>query len=168
MDDAIAGLGVAFLLGQCGIVSLAQSVFYGIGAYATAYCTVMLEWPAGAGFACGAAVSALIALGVVLIVAELFLPTGGVTAVAGVACVLVGVAVAFIADLAAGLWTLLGVAVGLPALAVALTNPFARGAISGLGVINLFAGFAEMVPLFAVRVRHDVPFVDSADTQVRS
>ena len=29
----IAGLGVAFLLGQCGIVSLAQSVFYGIGAY---------------------------------------------------------------------------------------------------------------------------------------
>jgi branched-chain amino acid transport system permease protein len=61
---AIAGLGVAFLLGQCGIVSLAQSVFYGIGAYATAYCTVMLEWPAGAGFASGAAVSALIALAV--------------------------------------------------------------------------------------------------------
>ncbi len=61
---AIAGLGVAFLLGQCGIVSLAQSVFYGIGAYATAYCTVMLEWPAAAGFACGAAVSALIALAV--------------------------------------------------------------------------------------------------------
>jgi branched-chain amino acid transport system permease protein len=61
---AIAGLGVAFLLGQCGIVSLAQSVFYGIGAYATAYCTVSLEWPAAAGFACGAVVSALIALAV--------------------------------------------------------------------------------------------------------
>jgi len=56
----------------------------------------------------------------------------------------------------------------VPALAVALTNPFARGAITGLGVINLFAGFAEMVPLFAVRVRHEVPFVDPADTQVRS
>ena len=61
---AIAGLGVAFLLGQCGIVSLAQSVFYGIGAYATAYCTVSLEWPAAAGFACGGALSALIALAV--------------------------------------------------------------------------------------------------------
>jgi branched-chain amino acid transport system permease protein len=34
---AIAGLGVAFLLGQCGIVSLAQNVFFGIGAYSTAY-----------------------------------------------------------------------------------------------------------------------------------
>jgi branched-chain amino acid transport system permease protein len=61
---AIAGLGVAFLLGQCGIVSLAQSVFYGIGAYATAYCTVSLEWPAVAGFASGVGVSALIALAV--------------------------------------------------------------------------------------------------------
>jgi branched-chain amino acid transport system permease protein len=44
---SIAGLGVGFLLGHCGIVSLAQSLFYGIGAYATAYgCTVlMLPWP---------------------------------------------------------------------------------------------------------------------------
>ena len=61
---AIAGLGVAFLLGQCGIVSLAQSVFYGIGAYATAYTTVALGWPSAAGFACGVGVSALIALAV--------------------------------------------------------------------------------------------------------
>lgn len=41
---SIAGLGVAFLLGQCGIISLAQSVFYGIGAYATAYSTTALGW----------------------------------------------------------------------------------------------------------------------------
>ncbi|WP_438503573.1 ABC transporter permease subunit, partial [Citrobacter koseri] len=41
---AIAGLGVAFLLGQCGIISLAQSVFYGIGAYATAYGATALGW----------------------------------------------------------------------------------------------------------------------------
>jgi branched-chain amino acid transport system permease protein len=61
---AIAGLGVAFLLGQCGIVSLAQSVFYGIGAYASAYATVSLGWPSAAGFACGIGVSALIALAV--------------------------------------------------------------------------------------------------------
>jgi branched-chain amino acid transport system permease protein len=41
---SIAGIGVAFLLGQCGIISLAQSVFYGIGAYATAYGTTTLGW----------------------------------------------------------------------------------------------------------------------------
>lgn len=45
---SIAGLGVAFLLGQCGILSLAQSVFYGIGGYATAYCCTVLGWPAPA------------------------------------------------------------------------------------------------------------------------
>lgn len=41
---SIAGVGVAFLLGQCGIISLAQSVFYGIGAYSTAYGTTALGW----------------------------------------------------------------------------------------------------------------------------
>ncbi len=57
----IAGLGVSFLLGQCGIVSLAQSVFFGIGAYACAYCTTQLGWLAPSGFVSGIAVSALIA-----------------------------------------------------------------------------------------------------------
>ena len=33
----IAGLGVSYLLGHCGIVCLAQSMFYGIGAYCVAY-----------------------------------------------------------------------------------------------------------------------------------
>ncbi len=61
---AIAGLGVSFLLGQCGIVSLAQSVFFGIGAYATAYCTTHFGWPAATGFAIGIGVSAIIALAV--------------------------------------------------------------------------------------------------------
>lgn len=60
----IAGLGVTFLLGQCGIVSLAQSVFYGIGAYSTAYCTTHYGWPAPAGFAIGIGISAAIALAV--------------------------------------------------------------------------------------------------------
>ena len=45
---AIAALGVAFLLGQCGIVSLAQNVFFGIGAYSTAYGSTVLGWPAPA------------------------------------------------------------------------------------------------------------------------
>jgi branched-chain amino acid transport system permease protein len=60
----IAGLGVTFLLGQCGIVSLAQSVFYGIGAYSTAYCTTHYHWPVPAGFSIGIGLSALIALAV--------------------------------------------------------------------------------------------------------
>jgi branched-chain amino acid transport system permease protein len=60
----IAGLGVSFLLGQCGIVSLAQSVFYGIGAYSTAYCATHFGWPAPAGFAAGMALSGVIALAV--------------------------------------------------------------------------------------------------------
>jgi branched-chain amino acid transport system permease protein len=60
----IAGLGVTFLLGQCGIVSLAQSVFYGIGAYSTAVCTTHYGWPAPAGFAIGIGISAAIAVAV--------------------------------------------------------------------------------------------------------
>jgi branched-chain amino acid transport system permease protein len=60
----IAGLGVTFLLGQCGIVSLAQSVFYGIGAYSTAYCTTHYGWPAPAGFAIGIGISGAIAVAV--------------------------------------------------------------------------------------------------------
>src|SRR5512144_1184966 len=60
---SIAGLGVSFLLGQCGIVSLAQSVFYGVGAYSTAYCTTHYHWPSPAGFSIGIRLSALIALG---------------------------------------------------------------------------------------------------------
>lgn len=60
---AIAGLGVAFLLGQCGIVSLAQNVFYGIGAYASAYCTTVagLHWSVGV--VVGMGISAGVALG---------------------------------------------------------------------------------------------------------
>ena len=61
---SIAGLGVSFLLGQCGIVSLAQSVFFGIGAYATAYGCVTLGWPSpvamGVGMLLSAAIAALL------------------------------------------------------------------------------------------------------------
>ena len=38
----VAGLGIGLLLGHCGIVNLAQATFYGIGAYASAWCTVRL------------------------------------------------------------------------------------------------------------------------------
>jgi branched-chain amino acid transport system permease protein len=61
---AIAGLGVAFLLGQCGIVSLAQNVFFGIGAYSTAYGATALGWPAPASMITGMAISGCIAAAV--------------------------------------------------------------------------------------------------------
>ena len=57
----IAGLGVAFLLGQCGIVNLAQSRFYGVGAYCIAYFCALKGWPSPVGFAAGIALSAAIA-----------------------------------------------------------------------------------------------------------
>ncbi len=57
----IAGLGVAFLLGQCGIVNLAQSVFYGIGAYSIAWFCAHKGLPSPVGVAAGIALSAGIA-----------------------------------------------------------------------------------------------------------
>jgi branched-chain amino acid transport system permease protein len=60
----IAGLGVSFLLGQCGIVSLAQSGFYGIGAYATAYGTTVLGLPIPVCIVMGIIFSGLIAAAV--------------------------------------------------------------------------------------------------------
>jgi hypothetical protein len=52
-----------------------------------------------------------------------------------------------------------------PAIAPFVTNNFVRGAISGLGLVNLVAGFAELAPVFAARPRHDLPIGDGADTQ---
>ncbi len=57
----IAGLGVAFLLGQCGIVNLAQSVFYGIGAYSVAWFCAHQGLPSAVGMLAGIALSAAIA-----------------------------------------------------------------------------------------------------------
>jgi hypothetical protein len=53
-----------------------------------------------------------------------------------------------------------------PAFGALATNNFARGAISGLGLVNLVTGLAELVPVFAGRRRHDVPIGDGTDTQV--
>jgi branched-chain amino acid transport system permease protein len=60
----IAGLGVSYLLGQCGIVNLAQSVFYGIGAYSVAYFTAQHGLPSVVAFVTGATLCALIAFAV--------------------------------------------------------------------------------------------------------
>src|SRR6476646_3173410 len=53
---SIAGLGVSFLLGQCGIVSLAQSVFYGVGAYSTAWFCLRNGLPSPVGISAGIAI----------------------------------------------------------------------------------------------------------------
>lgn len=55
----------------------------------------------------------------------------------------------------------------LPQLHDLMTNDFVRGAVTGLGVLNFIAGFAELLPIFTWRARHDVGFGDEADTQVR-
>lgn len=60
----IGGLGVGLLLGQCGIVNLAQAVFYGIGAYSSAYLTTQIGLPSLVGFLAGMGASALIAAAV--------------------------------------------------------------------------------------------------------
>jgi len=40
----------------------------------------------------------------------------------------------------------------VPSLHAAITNNFFRGAVSGLGVINVVAGFAELVSVMFARV----------------
>ena len=42
-------------------------------------------------------------------------------------------------------------ALAWPPLRTFLTNNFVRGAVSGLGVVNLFAGFADLAYLFVPR-----------------
>ena len=53
-----------------------------------------------------------------------------------------------------------------PAVRPLLTNDFVRGAVTGLGVVNLFAGFAELASLFAVRAPRD-PMSDEAGRMAR-
>ena len=42
-------------------------------------------------------------------------------------------------------------AMAWPPLRTLLSNDFVRGAVSGLGVVNLFAGFADLASWFGVR-----------------
>ena len=44
-----------------------------------------------------------------------------------------------------------------PMLRGLLTNNFVRGAVTGLGFVNLYAGFADLALVFATRERHDMP-----------
>jgi hypothetical protein len=47
-----------------------------------------------------------------------------------------------------------------PVLSTILSNNFVRGAVSGLGVVNLFAGFAELASLLNVRDAHELSLHD--------
>lgn len=43
-----------------------------------------------------------------------------------------------------------------PALQPLLTNNFVRGAVTGLGLVNLFAGFTDLAHLFATREQQEM------------
>ena len=60
-----------------------------------------------------------------------------------------------------------------PFLRPLIANDYVRGAVSGLGLLNLVAGFAELAPVFAPRERHNAPVTGTSssysnprDTQV--
>ena len=54
-----------------------------------------------------------------------------------------------------GFWEHNYFAVRWPPLQMFLTNNFVRGAVTGLGLVNLCAGFADLSRVFAARERHD-------------
>ncbi len=44
-----------------------------------------------------------------------------------------------------------------PPLRPIIMNNFVRGAVTGLGVVNLLVGLADLASLFAIRERHNAP-----------
>jgi branched-chain amino acid transport system permease protein len=109
----VAGLGVGLLLGQCGIVNLAQSFFYGIGAYASAYGTTVAGWSPGVGILIGMAVAGLTAF---LIGWPILRLTGFFLALATLAVGMIGTILFFEWDWLTG--GTLGIG-GLPSLSIA-------------------------------------------------
>jgi hypothetical protein len=47
-----------------------------------------------------------------------------------------------------------------PAVRAIVTNNFVRGAVSGVGFVNLVAGFFELLPMFGHRERQRVSIVN--------
>jgi hypothetical protein len=52
-----------------------------------------------------------------------------------------------------------------PPLRGVLGDSFVRGAVSGLGFLNLFAGFAELAPVFSARERRHLLVGDRGPTE---
>ena len=53
-----------------------------------------------------------------------------------------------------------------PALLPIPTNNFVRGAISGIGVVNLIAAFADLSVMFARRARREVTLDEGSERPV--
>jgi hypothetical protein len=51
----------------------------------------------------------------------------------------------------------------IPPLHTAITNNFVRGAVSGLGVINMVAGFAELISVVFARSSDQAAPLNSSD-----
>ena len=49
-----------------------------------------------------------------------------------------------------------------PTLLPLLKNNFVRGAVSGLGLVNLAAGFADLAVMFAARDRREITLRDNS------
>jgi len=49
-----------------------------------------------------------------------------------------------------------------PPLQTFVTNNFVRGAVTGLGLVNLFAGFADLALVFIARDRTDLSLSERA------
>lgn len=62
-----------------------------------------------------------------------------------------------------GFWEHNYFAVAWPALQPIMMNNFVRGAVTGLGVVNLVAGFADLATVFAARDRRDVTRSDGTE-----
>ncbi len=141
---SIAGLGVGLLLGHCGIVTLAQSAFYAIGAYASAIVTVTLKLPMVVGVAAGLITSALIALAIGWPVLRL---RGYFLAVATLALAMIASALFFEWDWLTGGTIGLGGLPKLGVLGVALDTPqsfyYAAWVVAALAMVlvhNLVSG----------------------------
>ncbi|MBI3492028.1 MAG: hypothetical protein HY047_09640 [Acidobacteria bacterium] len=61
-----------------------------------------------------------------------------------------------------GFWERNYFATAWPPLQPLLTNNFLRGAVTGLGLVNLVAGFADLAVVFAARAHKDISFPDGA------
>jgi len=59
---AIAAIGLSLLLGNVRQISIGQAGFFGIGAYAVAYCTAVAGWPFWPAAALGVALAAVVGL----------------------------------------------------------------------------------------------------------
>jgi hypothetical protein len=53
-------------------------------------------------------------------------------------------------------------ALAWPPLRTFLSNNYIRGAVSGLGFVNLFAGFADLATMFSARESAEMPVHDHA------